>query len=684
MSYHSQAGRSAPLGATVYPTGSNFSIFSKHASAVELLLFDTKDHSTPSKVFRLDPEVNKTFYYWHIFVEGIQEGQLYGWKIYGPYAPEIGYYFDGNKLLVDPYAKAVVMENYERKAAIEPGDNTAKSIKSVVVQEGNYDWEGDRPLNHPYSHSVIYELHVGGFTSHPSSGLSDKLRGTYRGLIEKIPYLKELGINSVELMPVQQFDPADVPDPNLTNYWGYAPIALFAPHIGYASTDDPIEAVNEFRDMVKALHRAGIEVILDVVFNHTGEGGEDGPILSFKSIENRAYYMLDEQYNYRNYSGTGNTLNANHSVVRRFIRDCLRYWVDEMHVDGFRFDLASILSRDEAGRPVQNPPILWEIESDPVLAPAKIIAEAWDVQQYQLGNFVGDKWAEWNGAYRDDIRRFIKGDQGVTRTIANRINASPDLFGKLLRDPNRSINFATCHDGFTLNDQVSYNQKHNWANGEDNRDGHNDNHSWNCGAEGPTNDPLIRQLRLRQIKNHLTLLLLSQGTPMLLMGDEVRRTQGGNNNAYCQNNELSWFNWDEVEQQQDLLRFVKALIQLNLNTPYFQEEYYWNSPKALGGSRCRFGGTRNNHPDWSYHSHTLSYTLKNARYNYRMHVLVNAYWEHLDFQIPKPKGGKPWKRIINTAATNPKDIISSREAPIVHGGSVYVNARSVVVLVDGE
>ncbi|MBV6653053.1 MAG: glycogen debranching protein GlgX [Mameliella sp.] len=569
MPYQSQPGQSAPLGATVLPNGTNFSIFSKHASAVELLLFDEEDHSKPSQVFRLDTDINKTFYYWHIFIDDVKEGQLYGWKVYGPYAPEIGYYFDGNKLLIDPYAKAVVMDNYDRKAATQPGDNVAKAIKSVVVKDGDYDWEGDRPLNHPYSHSIIYELHVGGFTKHASSGLSSDMRGTYRGLIEKIPYLKSLGINSVELMPVQQFDPADVPDPNLTNYWGYAPIALFAPHSGYAHAKDPIGVVNEFKDMVKALHKAGIEVILDVVFNHTGEGGAEGPILSFKSIENRAYYMLDEVYRYRNYSGTGNTLNANHSVVRRFIRDCLRYWVDEMHVDGFRFDLASILSRDEEGRPVQNPPILWEIESDPVLAPTKIIAEAWDVQQYQLGNFVGDKWAEWNGAYRDDIRRFLKGDQGMIRTTADRINASPDLFGKLLRDPNRSINFVTCHDGFTLNDQVSYNEKHNWANGEHNRDGHNDNHSWNCGAEGPTQDIAIRRRRHRQVKNHLTLLLLSQGTPMLLMGDEVRRTQGGNNNAYCQDNEISWFNWDAVEQQQDLIHFVKALIRLNLNTPYF-------------------------------------------------------------------------------------------------------------------
>lgn len=681
----SAPGVSAPLGATVYPQGTNFSLFSKNASAVELLLFDADEHSRPAHVFRLRPGTHKTFYYWHIFLEGVGEGQRYGWRVHGPYVPEKGYNFDGKKLLIDPYAKALDMSAYQREAATLPGYNTAHAIKSVVVGDcGGYDWEGDRPLNHPFSHSVIYELHVGGFTKHPSSGLPSELRGTYRGLIEKIPYLKSLGITAVELMPVQQFDPEDVPDPTLVNYWGYSPIAFFAPHHAYASTKDPIGAINEFRDMVKALHRAGIEVILDVVFNHTGEGGQDGPILSFRGLENRAYYMLDEDYRYRNYSGTGNTLNANHSVVRRLIRDCLRYWVDELHVDGFRFDLASILSRDEQGRPIENPPILWEIESDPVLAPTKLIAEAWDVQQYQLGQFVGDKWAEWNGAYRDDIRRFVKGEPGLASTLASRITASPDLFKPSLRNPNRSINFVTCHDGFTLNDQVSYNEKHNWANGEQNRDGHNGNHSWNCGTEGPTDDPLIEALRFRQIKNHLVLLLLSQGTPMLLMGDEVRRTQFGNNNAYCQDNELSWFNWEAVDAQPELFRFLQQLIRLNLDTPFFQEVYYWNSPKSLGSSSCTFSGVKYKKPDWSAHSHTLAFTLKNSRYEYRMHVIVNGYWEHLSFELPKPKNDRPWRRLVNTAEESPKDIFSFEDAPVLSisktNREVYVNARSIVVL----
>lgn len=677
----SRSGKSAPLGATVYAEGTNFSLFSKNASAVELLLFDRADHSKPTQVYRLSPKVNKTFYYWHIFLDGVEEGQLYGWKVYGPYTPEIGYAYDGNKLLIDPYTKALVMDSYERKAASRSGDNTALAPKSVVVGHGGYDWEEDNPLNHPYSHSIIYELHVRGFTKDPSSGLDDDIRGTYRGLIEKIPYLKSLGITSVELLPVQQFDPEDVPNPDLVNYWGYAPIAFFAPHHAYASTADPIGAINEFKDMVKALHRAGIEVILDVVFNHTGEGGKDGPILSFKGLENRAYYMLDHQdYSYKNFSGTGNTLNANQSVVRRLIRDCLRYWVDEMHVDGFRFDLASILSRDESGKPVQNPPILWGIESDPVLASTKIIAEAWDVQQYQLGDFVGDRWAEWNGAYRDDIRKFLKGDEGMASTLSLRVNASTDLFNEPLRNPNRSINFITCHDGFTLNDLVSYNQKHNWANGEENRDGHDSNHSWNCGVEGPTDDPVVESLRLRQVKNHFALLLLSQGTPMLLMGDEVRRTQRGNNNAYCQDNELNWLDWDKVEQQPGLLRFVQMLNQFNLQTAFFQEGHYWNSPPHLGASRCIFGGVEVHEPDWGQHSRTLSFSLKNPRYDKWLYVMVNAYWEHLEFQIPKPKGARPWKRIINTAASSPQDIVHFDDAPVIRGEKVYVNARSIVLL----
>ena len=392
-------------------------------------------------------------------------------------------------------------------------------------------------------------MHVRGFTRHPNSGVGEKTRGTYAGLIEKIPYLQQLGITAVELLPVFQFDAQDCP-PGKINYWGYAPISFFAPHQAYSSRQDPLGPVDEFRDMVKALHRAGIEVILDVVFNHTAEGDQRGPTLCFRGIDNPTYYILEEGGAwYANYTGCGNTLNANHPIVRRMIVDSLRYWVEHMHVDGFRFDLASILSRDANGHPLPNPPVLWDIESDPALAGTKLIAEAWDAAGlYQVGSFVGDAWREWNGRFRDDVRDFFRGEPGSLRRVADRMVGSPEIYGHKQREAEQSINFVTCHDGFTLNDLVSYNEKHNEANGEDNRDGANDNRSWNCGVEGPTDDPAVEKLRNRQVKNFLTITLMSLGTPMILMGDEVRRTQLGNNNAYCHDNELSWFDWTLLEQ----------------------------------------------------------------------------------------------------------------------------------------
>ena len=675
-----KAGRSYPLGATLYPEGANFCLFSKNATAVELLLFNTDGHDYPEHAFHLDPKTNKTFYYWHIFIPGIQQGQLYGWRVHGPFVPEEGYRFDPHKVLIDPYARAVAMEAYDRSAAIQPGDNCARAIKSIVVGPNHYDWEGDRPIKHPFAKSIIYEMHLGGFTKHPSSGVREEWRGTYRGLIEKIPYLKELGITAVELMPVQQFDPYDVPNEQLVNYWGYSPIAFFAPHHAYASTADPIGRINEFRDMVKALHRAGIEVILDVVFNHTAEGDDKGPTLSLKGIENRAYYLLEKEHfhRYYNFTGTGNSLNANHSVVRRMILDCLKYWVSEMHVDGFRFDLASVLARDENGKPIDNPPVLWSIESDPVLASTKIIAEAWDVHQYQVGSFIGDKWAEWNGQYRDDIRRFMKGDEGLAEKAARRLCASPDLFHTLMRDPNRSINFVDCHDGFTLNDLVSYNDKHNHANGEDNRDGTDTNFSWNCGTEGPVDNPEIEQLRIRQIKNFLVLLMVSQGTPMLQMGDEIRRSQQGNNNAYCQDDELSWFNWNQVQENAELLEFVKRLIRFNLSEKFFQEEAYWNASSPANGTSCTFHGTSLYHPDWGHYSHSLAYTLDNREYGHQLHVMINAYWEPLTFGL---LGGKrKWKRIIDTYVAGKEACLKADDAPTAKGKAIEVQARSVVIL----
>ena len=562
-------GQSYPLGATVYENGVNFSIFSKNCKSLELLLFDDADDVRPARIITFDPLKNKTFYYWHIFIKGLQEGQLYGYRAHGPFAPEEGDRFDGLKVLIDPYTKLVIAgKNYDRGAAIRPGDNCAFAMKSVVVDYHRYDWEGDAPLNDPYAGTIIYELHVDGFTRHPSAAISSAHRaGTYAALVEKIPYIKQLGITTVELMPIQQFDEYDAPPP-LKNYWGYSPIAFFAPHRGYASSTDRLGPINEFRDMVKAFHRAGIEIILDVVFNHTNEGDHKGPTMSFRGLENSVYYILeDNQADYANYSGCGNAVNANHSIVRRLIMDCLRYWVADMHIDGFRFDLASVLARDESGQPLEDPPLLWSIESDPVLAGTKIIAEAWDAAGlYQVGSFIGDRFSEWNGQFRDDVRCFVKGDAGTVNKLAARIMGSPDLYSDPERNPLRSINFVTCHDGFTLNDLTSYNEKHNEDNRENNQDGTNANYSWNCGAEGPTEEPAIETLRRQQIKNFLTIMLMSKGTPMLLMGDEVRRTQRGNNNSYCQDNEIIWefYNFELLEGKRGriyrMLRYPKIMV----------------------------------------------------------------------------------------------------------------------------
>ncbi len=486
---------------------------------------------------------NRTYHYWHVFVPGLRQGQLYGYRVDGPWDPASGLRFDPGKVLLDPYGRGVaVPAGYSRDAARLPGDNASAAMKSVVVDSTDYDWEGDHPLCHPSARTIIYEMHVRGFTRHPSSGLSTEKRGTYAGLIEKIPYLQQLGISAVELLPVFQFDGQDAPR-GLVNCWGYSPVSFFAPHSGYSSRQDALGAVSEFRDMVKALHRAGIEVILDVVYNHTAEGGHHGPTLCFRGFENDAYYILEQDRSrFANYSGTGNTLNANHPIVRRMILDSLRYWVREMHVDGFRFDLASILARDSSGQVLSNPPILWDIESEPALAGTKFIAEAWDAAGlYQVGSFIGDSWKEWNGRFRDDVRDFFRGDDDTVASVADGFLGSPAIYGHKQRDAEESVNFVTCHDGFTLNDLVSFNQKHNEANGEDNRDGGNDNRSWNCGVEGSSTDPRIEALRNRQVKNFLTVTMLSLGIPMIATGDEVRHSQFGNNNAYCQDNETSWF-----------------------------------------------------------------------------------------------------------------------------------------------
>jgi glycogen operon protein len=675
-------GASAPLGATASDGGVNFSVFSKDACAIELLLFGNADATEPSHVVPLDPQAHRTYHYWHAFVPSIGPGQIYGYRAAGPFAPDRGLRFDREKLLLDPYGRAVAVPRaYDRSLAGKPGSSVATAMKSVVTDRNGYDWQGDRPLGRSFAETIIYELHVRGFTRHPSSGVTPEKRGTYAGLIEKIPYLVDLGITAVELLPIFQFDPHDAPA-GLANYWGYQPVSFFAPHHAYSSRAGALLAIDEFRDMVKALHRAGIEVILDVVFNHTTEGGAQGPTICYRGLANDTYYILgNNKSEYADYTGCGNTLNANQPIVRRLIQDSLRYWVTEMHVDGFRFDLASILSRDESGHPVPNPPVLWDIESDPLLAGTKLIAEAWDAAGlYQVGAFVGDAWQEWNGHFRDDVRHFLRGDNRFVPQIAARLLGSPDIYARKKREPEHSINFVTCHDGFTLNDLVSYNEKHNEANGEHNRDGSNDNISWNCGIEGSRSSAAIEKLRNRQVKNFLTFALMAGGTPMLLMGDEFRRTQQGNNNAYCQDNELGWLDWGLLQRHADIHRFVKMLIHYRRRRDL--------SPKGrvslddlLGRARIDWHGVRPHRPDWSDWSHSLALTFRRPNARYALHAMLNAFWEPLVFQLPPPPGGRLWRRCIDTSAECPNDIRPLDEALDIEQTRYHVQPRSIVFLV---
>jgi glycogen operon protein len=677
-------GGSSPLGATPGPAGANFSVFSRHATGVELLLFDRVDDPRPSRVIRIDPVADRTYHYWHVFVPGVTSGQLYGYRVAGPSDPRSGMRFDPAKVLLDPYGRGVaVPATYSRDAASRPGDNTATAMKSVVVDTSAYDWGGDAPLRHPSSRTIVYEMHVRGFTRHPSSGVGEKTRGTYAGLIEKIPYLRQLGITAVELLPVFQFDAQDCP-PGKVNYWGYAPVSFFAPHQAYSSAQDPLGPVDEFRDMVKALHRAGIEVILDVVFNHTAEGDDRGPTFCFRGLDNRAYYILEgEDARYANYTGTGNTLNANHSVVRRMIVDSLRYWVETMHVDGFRFDLASILARDASGHPLPNPPVLWDIESDPALAGTKLIAEAWDAAGlYQVGSFIGDSWKEWNGRFRDDVRAFFRGEPGAVARVADRLLGSPEIYGHERREVEQSVNFVTCHDGFTLNDLVAYDGKHNEANGEDNCDGANDNRSWNCGVEGPTDDPAIEALRNRQVKNFLTVTLLSLGVPMILMGDEVRRTQGGNNNAYCQDNETSWFDWGLLARHADVHRFVTLLNARRLLRDVEHERQRLSLTEVIQQASKAWHGVKLHQPDWGDHSHSLAFAAELRQEGLAVYLILNAYWEPLEFELPAESDGEAgaWRRWVDTSLESPHDIVPWQTGPTVPGHRYRTGARSVVVL----
>jgi isoamylase len=687
LSIPAHLGSSAPLGATLVEGGANFSLYSRNAKAVQILLFDHIDEARPTRTIRIEPS-HRTYYFWHAFVPDVKAGQIYGYRVEGPSDPAAGMRFDPTKVLLDPYGRGVVVPpNYSRDAARKPGDNEAVAMKSVVVNPSSYDWEGDEPLRLPSARTIIYEMHVRGFTRHPSSGVGDRTRGTYAGLIEKIPYLQELGITAVELLPVFQFDAQDCP-PGKINYWGYQPVSFFAPHQGYSSRRDPLGPVEEFRDMVKALHRAGIEVILDVVFNHTSEGGQTGPTISLRGIDNPTYYILEnDRSRYADFSGCGNTLNANHPIVRRMILDSLRYWVQQMHVDGFRFDLASILARDSSGQVLPNPPVLWDIESDPVLAGTKLIAEAWDAAGlYQVGSFIGDSWKEWNGRFRDDVRGFWRTENGSLRRFADRIVGSAEVYGHKEREPEQSVNFVTCHDGFTLNDLVSYEQKHNEANGEENRDGSNENHSWNCGVEGPTDDPAVEKLRKRQIKNFLATSLLSIGLPMIVMGDEVRQSQYGNNNAYCQDNEISWFDWNLLEKHAEIHRFTRLLIERRLLRSTEHERKKLSLNQLIAQAQKAWHGPKLDHPDWGDTSHSIALTALLRAERLFVHFIFNARWEQLVFELPEQFNGAEitWRRWIDTSLDAPNDIVNWTSAPALSDHHYLVEARSVVVLFSAD
>ncbi len=677
-------GTPAPLGATVLPDGINFSVYSRSALGADLLLFDAPDDPRPRLTISLDPGTNRTGHYWHVFVTGADHGQVYAWRIRGPHDPPDGHRFDGDKVLLDPYGRAVAgLGIYDRQAARTPGDNCARALRSVAVDNSRYDWEGDHPLPRPEGREIIYEMHVSGFTKSPSSGLPDHVRGTYAGLIEKIPFLKDLGITAVEFLPVHQFDTQDAP-PGLVNYWGYSSISFFAPHAQYSSNRTATGPVDEFRDMVKALHRAGIRVILDVVFNHTAEGGTDGPVLSWRGLENGTYYLRSEDgTGLADFTGCGNTLNANHPVVSRMIQDSLRYWVREMHVDGFRFDLASALTRGEDGLPLANPPLLLAIDSDPLLAGTSLIAEAWDAGGlYQVGSFPGERFAQWNGPFRDDIRRFLRGDEGTIENLMARIVGSPDIFTRETDRPSGSINFVTCHDGFCLADLVAYEKKHNQANGEKNKDGSDNNLSCNHGTEGPTTDPAIEKLRGQQIRNFLCLLFLSHGSPMLLMGDEVRQSRRGNNNPWCQDNELNWFDWDLVEQNRELLLFTRQLTAFAGSLPVLTEDRFWSATSPEKPGDITWHGTRTGQPDWTPGSHCLAYTLTHASGRDSIHVILNAGTTDLEFQLPDLPRDHNWCRIIDTAEAFPRDFLPPGKAPANLTGVVQVAGNSIVVMLE--
>jgi glycogen operon protein len=710
--YRFSPGKALPFGANFTPHGVNFSLFSRNATAVSLVIFDDPQASDPVDELVLDPLRYRVGDCWNVLVHNALPGMLYLYRVDGPFKPREGHRFNRNKLLLDPYATALTgnfrwdlsatlsydPESAEKDLSFSEAFDAGVMPKCIVIDDGDFDWQGDRPLNYHLRETVIYETHVRGLTAHPSSGVAHP--GTYRGVIEMIPYLKDLGITAVEFLPLQEFDEFEYQDRTnpstgepLKNYWGYSTIAFFAPKGSYAADGSNGQQVNEFKEMVRELHKAGIEVILDIVFNHTGEGNEMGYTFGFKGIDNSIYYMLvpDNPRYYMNYSGCGNTLNCNHTVVRDFITDCLRYWVLNMHVDGFRFDLGSILGRDENGHLMPNPPTLQRIAEDPVLRNTKIIAEAWDAGgAYQVGSFPGGRWAEWNDRFRDDVRRFWRGDWGLVSALATRFSGSSDLYADDGRKPFHSINYITAHDGFTLNDLVTYNEKHNFLNGENGRDGNDNNCAYNYGVEGETRDEDIREIRNRQVKNLFTSLILSVGTPMILGGDELRRTQMGNNNAYCQDNALSWYDYSFADKHPDVLRFVKQLIAFRKAHPAFRRPEFFTGRDNDSNSFAdvtwfnEFGEA----VDWGRPEGILALRLDGSRAetghsrdDNDFFIMGNATPFDQLFTIQPPAGKTAWYQVIDTALAAPADFCEpGREQVFDHRKKYLLQSRSTVLL----
>jgi glycogen operon protein len=653
-----RTGSRLPLGATAREDGVNFSVYSRHATRLWLRLYRGATETEPVVEFELDARRHRVYNFWHAFIAGAKPGWYYTWRAEGPNEPAAGLRFDARRELLDPWARLVSDATWRREDAI--AGSLEPHVRARIAPIDDYDWEGDAPLRRPLAESVIYELHVGGFTRHPSSGVGHP--GTFRGLIEKIPYLKALGVTDVELLPVFAFDRQDVPPAGaalgLTNYWGYSPIAFFAPHPHYGSDDDPRR---EFRDLVKALHAEGIGVILDVVLNHTAEGDADGPVIGFKGLANEMFYILDpaNKARYFDFSGCGNTVNCNHPLVAQYLLECLTHWARDMHVDGFRFDLASVLSRGEDGRPLAHSPVLASIEFAEALGSAHLIAEAWDAAGlYQVGSFPGFRWAEWNGPYRDAVRRYLRGEPGHLGEIATRLAGSSDLYGPANKTPQNSINFVTCHDGFTLYDLVSYDRKHNEANAEQNRDGRDDNYSWNSGAEGDTDDPDVHQIRAQRARNFMAILLLSQGVPMFAAGDEALRTQGGNNNAYCQDNDTSWFDWSFTPAARAMQRFTRELIALRRRHPSLKRTRFLDGPEDGQRPEIQWYGESLATPNWQDpEARVLCFTLAGvAPDEPALHVMINMASTGRSLPLPQI-ATRGWRRIFDTTLVAPDDVV---------------------------